>query len=112
MMACNLRLRFAYLPSGSNPADAPSGGKRPKKLHADAGRRQKIPVKQPSAAVKLVSHFKETSRALERCMNFNDDIFSYDIGQPASTDASFTSHDDHSSLIASSHGGVGRDIGS
>jgi hypothetical protein len=72
----------------------------------------KIPVKPPSAAVKLFRKLKERSRALERCLAFDDDMFSYRIGQSVSTDASFSSRGDCSSISVSSHGGVVRDIDS
>ena len=87
MLACNLRMRFAYLPSGSNPADAPSRGKRVKK----------VPVKLPSLAVKQALRRDDKSRALARAMAFNDDLFLRDGGTTL-TGAGSSSEDRASSL--------------
>ena len=87
MLACNLRLRFAYLPSESNPADAPSRGKRVKK----------IPVKPPSEAVKLARRRDEKLRALARVMAFDDDMFLHDEGTSV-TNTGGSSDDRASSL--------------
>ena len=69
MLACNLRLRFAYLPSESNPADAPSRGVRvPRASRLKCKKSMKSKQSRDARA-------EQRATDLARVMAFNDDVF-------------------------------------